>query len=592
MTRPHELLPSCAVRVDVGGTPTGTGFFVAPATVVTCSHVIEAHRLVDGDPAISVVDREGVRRLADVATDAPAEQVDLAILKVRDAGSHLCVLLDPDVQPFDDLYTYGYPPKYPDGVSTTLAAEGPMGNRWTKLKDGQVQFGMSGSPLLNMRTGGVCGILKRSRDPATSSGGYAVSIDAVLQLDTKLSNANESFHARRRDWFKLLDPARQQLLRKSWGSRTAGREPVTYFVLTVGPDGGGSNWHVQAEIEPGGELIGPVQVDLNVVRLEVARLFRDWASRGRVSPEAEQVRLLGSILYGAVFPVAIAERFEQVTAEPGRGRVVVALCFDGQTEPDLMHLPWEHLYRPRRFPDTGMQIAIERSVAFVRTWRAKPVDHDDDSGGNLSVLVVAIEPKRNETVRAVVGQLERTAGSVGNLTLDVIDTPTPIELEDRLLQGYDVLHYVGLGRFRDGVDEIALGGETGDIEYLSIDAVADSLRPPELQLVVLEPCATDTEAVPADFAVLAPTLLEKVPAVLAYQFPLTPETADSFNGRLYRALAQGVPVDAAVQEARNKLRLHGRAFVSPALWVQRPGRLCLALPPGEVVPQELVASHG
>jgi hypothetical protein len=593
VTRPADLLPSCAVRVEVGGTPKGTGFFVAPTTIVTCAHVIE--RLIAPDP-IQVVDHTGASYPVEVAQVERDDKVDVAILKVTGAAEdRLCVLLDSEVDPNDQLYTYGYTERYSEGEPTTLEAEGRMGNGWIKLKNGQVKPGMSGSPVLNMANGSVFAILKRSRDPEFPLGGYAVPIDVALKLDPTLRRTNALFHQAHGEWFAQLGPDRQRRLRKSWGSQAATPVPQTYFVLTVGPAAGGSGWLVEAEIKPSGVRIPPVQVDLNLVRLEVARLFRDWASRGRVFPEAEQVRLLGSILYGAVFPGQVGEKFREVTGQAGRGRVIVALRFAEGTEPDLVNLPWEHLFRPKGFSDAGMQLAIERSVAFVRTLDAELADAPAALGEGLRILVVAIEPKRFKPVEDVVEHLQKTVAGRPGVTVDVLETPTPLQLEEGL-EGYDVLHYVGFGRFQEGQDRIALADEVGDVDYVSIDVIADSLRPPEPRLVVLELCPTEGEnVVPADFAALAPSLLGQVPAVLAYQFPLSPEDTETLNAKLYDQLAEGAPVDEAVQEARKKLRVSGRAYTSPALWVRRPGRLCLVASTSDSgTPQQpqLVGSHG
>jgi hypothetical protein len=210
------------------------------------------------------------------------------------------------------------------------------------------------------------------------------------------------------------------------------------------------------------------------------------------------------------------------------------------------------------------------------------------------VVVVAIDPRHHDVVKQVVDELEDAGKETPALTVEVVETPTPLALEEGVA-GFDVIHYVGFGRFSDGNDQIALGDEAGDIEYVTIDAVADSLPQEPPKLVVLQLCAADKETVPADFAVLAPTLLDQVPAVLAYQYPLAPDVAGDFNRVLYKQLAAGMSVETAVQGARNKLRLAGRAFASPALWVERPGRLRLVSPSREATSghqQRLAASRG
>jgi len=73
-----------------------------------------------------------------------------------------CVYLDKAVKSGDDLYTFGYPDKDdPNGRPSTFDCEGFTGDEppLIMFKLGQVLPGMSGAPLLNRRTGKVCGVL-------------------------------------------------------------------------------------------------------------------------------------------------------------------------------------------------------------------------------------------------------------------------------------------------------------------------------------------------------------------------------------------------------------------------------------------------
>jgi len=113
----------------------------------------------------------------------------------------------------DELWTYGFPVGKTAGVPATFAAEGKAGGtpRLLKFKGGQVQYGMSGAPLLNKRTGAVCGIVRRTRDDKTAAGGYAIS---VKQFETC------RFHRNLRrlkagadpEWLTLLSPEQSRYL--------------------------------------------------------------------------------------------------------------------------------------------------------------------------------------------------------------------------------------------------------------------------------------------------------------------------------------------------------------------------------------------
>ena len=97
---------------------------------------------------------------------------DLALLRV-DLVAHPAVFLDSEAQPGDSCYCYGYSDEYPGGDPATLTCEGWSGEQHEhlKLKMGQIRPGFSGAPLLNLRTGMVCGIMQRTRDRSTDLGG-------------------------------------------------------------------------------------------------------------------------------------------------------------------------------------------------------------------------------------------------------------------------------------------------------------------------------------------------------------------------------------------------------------------------------------
>jgi hypothetical protein len=78
------------------------------------------------------------------------------------------------------LYIYGYTDVYPYGDSVTLGYEGP--NTLLKLKAGQIIPGLSSAPVLNMRTGSVCGVVIRTRGQQTDLGGRAVPAAVLAQL--------------------------------------------------------------------------------------------------------------------------------------------------------------------------------------------------------------------------------------------------------------------------------------------------------------------------------------------------------------------------------------------------------------------------
>jgi hypothetical protein len=588
-----DLLPACTVRVDIGGVPQGSGFFVAPGVVVTCAHVIEPDQLSsNANSTITVVDRQGIQFSATGRELAPKTAEDIAILKIADAGDHACVLLDTvAASSRDPIHVYGYPANRPEGESTTFESEGSAGgdeSRWLKLKGGQAQLGMSGSPVLNVRTGGVCGVLRKTRNEAIDLGGYATPVTALLQLDPTLKRDNEQFHKRAKAWFSLLEPDQQRLLLATQGATGPDQPPYQVVVNVVQTNG---DWKVRAHLYPDDEPLDKIadNVDLNMVRRDVARLFRDWASQGRV-PQLEQIKLLGSILYGALFPGTSGrrKRFEQLLAHKRDRNVSVALRFDEDTDREIVDLPWEHLYVPARGEAPEVFLASDLSTALFRSLLEEPGEDHAPDNSSISVLIVAVKPaqteadkKNNYDAEPLVDGIVKELKSFAGVDFLSVDTPDADELVKALGAGsYDVVHYVGFGRFRAGLEQIAFGVGRLVADYVEMARFAECFQastPPKA--AVLQLCEGGPGAISADFSLEARTLLQSgIDAVVAYQSPLSMDSANKFNKSFYERLAAGDSIERAVQHGRYSLKLSGeepRAFVSPALFVRRPGGLAL-----------------
>jgi hypothetical protein len=195
MTHITKLLQQCTLRVSVPGGH-GTGFFVAPQLILTCAHVVKSAN----PEKINVFwQYQNQQYIASRENIQLQKHLDLAILKLNFPDlDHPCVNFDlssPELS--DDLFSYGYPQDYPDGDSATFKYEGESiknNSLLYKLKEGQAKSGTSGSPLLNLRTGKVCGILNLSRDLNMDLGGRAVPVSIIFDQFPELAKLNQRFH--------------------------------------------------------------------------------------------------------------------------------------------------------------------------------------------------------------------------------------------------------------------------------------------------------------------------------------------------------------------------------------------------------------
>jgi len=228
-SRLYDQLVRCTVRLTVpGGRDQGTGFFVAPGRVLTCAHVVEA---AGPDQAVEVHWAGKTIRGQIVPEYFRPANFDLALLRV-DLADHPCVLLHEAYTLGDEMLAFGYPLGSTTGDPVTLVSEDWQRDQgvspdqtWycdskgvisrdppqpsLKLKRGQVQPGFSGAPLLNRRTGGVCGIVRLTRDRASDLGGRAIPAALVLAQYDFLSGLQKAFHSRDRTWSRLRSTERK-----------------------------------------------------------------------------------------------------------------------------------------------------------------------------------------------------------------------------------------------------------------------------------------------------------------------------------------------------------------------------------------------
>jgi hypothetical protein len=198
------------------GDPRGqaTGFFVGPHLIVTALHA-----LPDGvqPPLVHNWQRRKMSVSILARTDRPG--IDLALLKLEAAGVvHPSVCLSVLVLVNDPVWLYGYPANmYRAGCSATFKYEGPAIRDDTILltvADGQSVPGFSGAPVLNLRTGGVCGLMRISRNTATDLGGRVVPSEVILAEFPQVREAQRHSEETNKEWLSTL--SRGQLIAGDW----------------------------------------------------------------------------------------------------------------------------------------------------------------------------------------------------------------------------------------------------------------------------------------------------------------------------------------------------------------------------------------
>ena len=204
-----KIVCDCTVRVHSHLQDAyGTGFFVGQGLILTCAHVIEMAWLKS--TTVKIV-WNGQSHPSEIHTFLAPPYPDLALLRI-DLQQHPCVYLHEDIELKDYLSSYGYTDICPEGESATFEYEGSSSEpqKLLKLKDGQVRPGLSGAPLLNLRTGGVCGIVKSSRDRVSDLGGRAIPTSTIYSQLNELNVLQQQFHQKNLQWIDCLTPQQRQ----------------------------------------------------------------------------------------------------------------------------------------------------------------------------------------------------------------------------------------------------------------------------------------------------------------------------------------------------------------------------------------------
>ena len=187
-----EYLRQCCRQVF--GERPGAGFFVTPTVLVTCAHVVGQ---CTPDTKIKIknwaLEKGSEFEWATVLRVCPEE--DLAVLEVLRASEDYAPA-GADARLKDTLVAVGFPRRSDRDEFDQFSAiyEGPTQFPGTsgrpgverKFKEGQVEPGFSGGPLLNLRTNRIMGVVVATRNRASALGGWAVDAQVIARILAEL----------------------------------------------------------------------------------------------------------------------------------------------------------------------------------------------------------------------------------------------------------------------------------------------------------------------------------------------------------------------------------------------------------------------
>jgi hypothetical protein len=258
----RRLLVACSARLDTDAGPQGTAFFVAPGFAVTAAHVIggvngQGIRLSEGTRNWRghVVDvRPPLTR--EIAATSPYPAPDVALIEVDEGPRPACALLakHPPAENARVMargYTRTLDQQAVTAETETFRLTGMLETtdpdcKLLKLGLGEASRGMSGAPVLDLRTGEVIGMLRTSRKLGSNLGGWVVPAGLIRLLwPEAVGLAHDRFHEQYSLWRETASQLRDQ---QSTDSTRAGPSIEANVVSVINGDNYGS---VNIEYGPG-----------------------------------------------------------------------------------------------------------------------------------------------------------------------------------------------------------------------------------------------------------------------------------------------------------------------------------------------------
>jgi hypothetical protein len=248
----------------------------------------------------------------------------------------------------------------------------------------------------------------------------------------------------------------------------------------------------------------------------------------------------------------------------------------------MADIPWELIRDPQRD-----HLALSSSTPLVRTVSQLTVRPPVRVASPLRVLVMISSPSEVDGIKIakldVEGEWTRLQEATeplrknGLLELVRLERATPIALQRKLRQEvFHIFHYIGHSDYDDlaGRGVLILESE-GDPER-GVKRPAERLgqelgNENTIRLVVMNSCHSGRLAERDSLAGIAGNLVTRgIGAVVAMQYAITDGSAKAFSEEFYRAIAEFLPIDTAVSEARRAVsnRRDNAEWATPVLYMQ------------------------
>jgi len=596
----RELLEQCVVRIQAGQN-VGTGFFITSRKILTCGHVIKS---AEGSPEPEILvswfgDQNDGRVLNADPQYFPASWPDIAILTVPDSADRVCVVLDSGtVDAGTPLLTAGYPSEallafQPQEYAAGYPAKDNDGKPELRITDDVVKLGQSGSPIVSLRSGLVVGILRMTKADESQAGGFGTMFRDIPGDFPDLQALIDRPPSAAKQWIDVLG----SLLLKSSerdtdGTRIHRKSTLPRIDLIVDQAAGGplEKWQIGIRETRSGDP-SPIPCTTAELGDGVLRAVDGWSRRQMIRQDTE-IEILGRVLDRALLPSEAQAAISNVLTTPP---VLLRVCTDNAGA--LSQLPWEYAWCHSSEP-----ISVNSDIAFARFVNVDGMPPEPKS--RIRVLAVIEMPQtesgkfreyRDEDYRLIKPGADEFLGSIRDvlpqgqqIEFDFVSNNSRDDLQDKLAEQWDIVHYVGFAWQEPDEFVISMGCGTQGLRPVSLPNLGrDFLARSKCSVFVAEfhQLAPGREFGPtADLRVFASLLQGDMHAIIVTRQPVDIVDMRRFNETFYRRLCKGDIAESAVQSGRRAVRdeiRQGRdlaAFGSFTVTTRLAGDVCLLLP--------------
>jgi hypothetical protein len=493
------------------------------------------------------------------------------------ADSRCCVVMDPGpVTHGTPLLTAGYPAKALVGYQAQSFSAGLPGrddDRHPQLRiEGDVVTpGMSGSPVVSLQSGLVCGVVRLTKDSTSALGGFATMFSDFLDTWPELAALSDLPPDAAMPWVQILTPRQLKdagrRLRTGARSGKAPQLPRLDLQVEKGAADTWGDWQISAQTTPNDQAVQAVRCTVADLGDGVMRAVDSW-SRRQTFKLQDEVEVLGDVLRRAMLPEEAESALASALKTEG---LLFRICLD--KAPRLSHLPWELACDKDHVP-----FAASTTMTFSRF--VDVAGRAPERKDTIRVLAVIECPESiskglpgysdengkpiRPTAATFAATIRGSAVSKGeriDVKWAVNETQTELEKLFYDEEPWDVVHYIGFAFQGEKEQEFALvlGGERLVQNELAklIEASGCSVFIAEFHKFA----PGQDMAFPADLSGLVSLLRTANRAhpqvLIVTQSPMNVVELGRFNETFYERISGGRTVEEAVQHGRRAVKNQG-----------------------------------